>query len=769
MQRPELCSEEASAKIERASFALTEYLEGVLAGKKASAVSLFPQYRDIQELVRADRIHPADLWPIEWRWLEPELPVNAEPRNYDDSARAMMDHSVLQFMKGQAPQAARDLNELSLGFAARQADRQPRIFWKIAAAFFEAVAHDLLNCDIYVRRAASRVLLQYASLAKGDSALSERLAQDLLFFCAQAFSPRASDTPTLSAVRTSYGLTQFKPVDYQLVQFGRFDPVLLAQARKRITSAKETWSSLAGGDVNKFKLATDQFSLVADSLRKLHPASEPLALALTHAIETTVRTGLAPRIELAMEVATSVLYLEAAFEDLDPNDPELAARTANLAQRLEGVRAGGVPQPLESWMEELYRRVSDRQTMGSVVGELRVSLGEIENALDQFFRNPQDKAAQRDAPGHLSQMRGVLSVLGLDQAAHAVLRMNESVEQMLSMEVDEQGARSAGTFDKLGNNLGALGFLIDMLNYQPALAKKLFVYDDQTGELKPLMGRTQSAPDAASSVAVESDLLSREVISVMHDTGTGKPDDGLPDKLNALATLAALADQPVLAQTARDVAVAVSENNADAATHALAGLASTAAQAPDGQTASADFEEDDLRGIFLEEAREVVANARQAIAALASEPGSVTELTVLRRAFHTLKGSSRMVGLGEFGEAAWAFEQLLNTRLADQKTASDDFRALCSESMAGFTSWVDDIAANRDMRWSASPFRNSADAMRIEGRYSAVDLPASDSEPGPSLDAAQAVAAVPLELPELSLALGELEPAIADLPTNAGR
>src|SRR5665647_277371 len=315
VQQPEQCSQEASAKIERASFALTEYLEGVLADKPVSAVSLFPQYRDIQELVRADRIHPADLWPIEWRWLEPELPVNAEPRNYDDSARAMMDHSVLQFMKGQAPQAARDLNELSLGFAARQADRQPRIFWKIAAAFFEAVAHDLLNCDIYVRRAASRVLLQYASLAKGDSALSERLAQDLLFFCAQAFSPRASDTPTLSAVRTSYGLTQFKPVDYQLVQFGHFDPALLAQARKRITSAKETWSSLAGGDVNKFKLATDQFSLVADSLRKLHPASEPLALALTHAIETTVRTGLAPRIELAMEVATSVLYLEAAFAD----------------------------------------------------------------------------------------------------------------------------------------------------------------------------------------------------------------------------------------------------------------------------------------------------------------------------------------------------------------------------------------------------------------------------------------------------------------------
>jgi chemosensory pili system protein ChpA (sensor histidine kinase/response regulator) len=223
VQQPEQCNQEAAGRIERASFALTEYLEGVLADKPISAVSLFPQYREVQELLRADRIHPADLWPFEWRWLEPELPPS-EPRNYDDSARAVLDQSVLQIMKGKAPQAAKNLKELSLGFAARQPDRQPRIFWKIAAAYFEAVAHELLGSDLYVKRAASRILMQYASLAKGDTSVSERLVQDLLFFCSQAVSTRASDTPVLSAVRSTYGLNRFKPVDYELVQFGRFDP-----------------------------------------------------------------------------------------------------------------------------------------------------------------------------------------------------------------------------------------------------------------------------------------------------------------------------------------------------------------------------------------------------------------------------------------------------------------------------------------------------------------------------------------------------------------
>ncbi len=505
VQQPEQCTQDAAARIESASFALTEYLEGVLADKPNSPVSLFPQYRQVQELVRADRIHPADLWPCDWRWLEPELGTElgttVEPQNYADGERAVLDQCVLQIMRGKAPQAAATLKDLSLRLSARQADRQPRIFWKIAAAYFEALSHDLLPADSYVKRAASRILLQYASLSKGDVSISERLAQDLLFFCSQAVSNRVADTPVLSAVRSIYGLARFKPVDYEAIQFGRFDPALLAQARKRIVLAKETWSSLSAGDANKCKLVVHQFGLLTDSLVKLHPPSEPLAQALSRAIDATARSAQAPSIGLSMEVATSVLYLEAAFDDLDPNDPQLAVRTRHLAERLDNVRQGGEPQPLEAWMEELYRRVSDKQTMSSVVGELRISLSELEKSLDIFFRNPQDKTVLMNVPGQLAQMRGVLSVLGLDQASQAVLRIRDSVEQMLETEVDVQLARSAGTFDQLGNNLGALSFLIDMLNYQPALAKKLFVYDEEKGELRPLMGRTQKVGDSASALS----------------------------------------------------------------------------------------------------------------------------------------------------------------------------------------------------------------------------------------------------------------------------
>ncbi len=717
--QPEQCNQDAVAKIEYASFAVTEYLESVLADKPVSAVSLFPQYRDVQMLLRADRIHPADLWPIAWRWIEPQLAATHERRPYNDDARATLDQAILQLMKGKAPQAAHQLVDLSLGFSANQSEKRVRIFWVLAAAYFEALAHDLLNADLYVRRAASRILLQYASVAKGDPSVSDRLAQDLLFFCAQAVPPGQAACPVLGAVREAYGLTGFKPVDYELVQFGRFDPALLAQARKRITLAKESWSSLSAGDTSKSRLVSDQFSLVADSLVKLHPDSEPLAQALSRAIDGTVQSGQTPRIELAMEVATSVLYLEAAFEDLDPNDPQLAVRTASLAQRLAAVSAGGEPQPLESWMEELYSRVSDKQTMGSVVGELRVSLGELEKALDIFFRNPQDKTTLQAVPGKLSQMRGVLSVLGLDQASRAVLYMKGSVEQMLDTEIDEQQVRSAGTFEHLGNNLGALSFLVDMLNYQPALAKKLFVYDEDKGELKPLMGRSQTSAPVPQGEPAEQRVLAQELDSVVHEAPDSKPGD-LGIRLDSLATHAALADQPELARNAREAALAIAGTDEQAAVSAMSLLASSvvpAAAAPVSAPVAMDFEEDDLQDIFLEEAGEVVGQAQESLAGLETDPDDVAQLTVLRRAFHTLKGSSRMVGLGEFGEAAWALEQMVNSWLADQKTATKEFRTFSSEAITAFARWISDISANQHAHWSAEPFRRSADAMREEGQY----------------------------------------------------
>ncbi len=717
IEHPELCGEGSAVKVERAGFALTDYLEGLLLGKPVSSVALFPQYRDVQELAGADRVHPADLWQIDFRWLEPTVAAGTTPVAYEPSVRTQFDKAVLRLVKSGDVSGLRQLAQVCVGMSAAQTGRQPKAFWHISAAFFQAISLGLSAPDVHVKRAASRVLLQYATLAKGESNVSDRLGQDLLFFCAQSVPAQGADAGALAAVRAAYGLQRFHPVNYESTQFGRFDPLLLTQSRKRITAAKESWSALAGGDVGKLRNVADQFSLVCDSLVKLHPASEPLSKALTACVEATVRSGQPPSTELAMEVATAILYLEAAFQDLDPSDTQLASRTSRLADRLALVRSGGAPMPLEVWMEELYRRVSDRQTMGSVVGELRGALGELEKHLDQFFRNPKDKTPLRQAPSYFSQMRGVLSVLGLDQAAHAVLRMRDSVEEILVTEVDEERARAAGTFDKLGNNLGALGFLIDMLNYQPALAKKLFVFDEQLGELKPLMGRVAAdIPHSAQTSPEQTAVLE-----------TAAPQAAEPVPLVPAGDMTTQLDAPLLdPQPLEELsASAVLLPALTPSSVAINPVTQAVVPAPVEVSSASDLDDgdDDLRDIFLEEAREVIETGQLAIRSLAADPVNVGDQTVLRRAFHTLKGSSRMVGLTAFGEAAWAMEQLLNSWLADQKPANETLRGITAEAMSGFAMWVQDIANGNDSHWRADVFSASADALRTENRWIHIKLP----------------------------------------------
>ncbi|MES2581655.1 MAG: Hpt domain-containing protein [Pseudomonadota bacterium] len=722
VQRPELCSEDAANRVERASFALTEYLEGVLKGKTASSVALFPQYRAVMELVGGEGAHPADLWPAEWRWLNVPLQAGVEAQSFTTALRGQMDQAVLRVMRTGDHKSARRMSDLCAGLAAGQSQLEPRTFWAICAAFFQGVALGLCPDDVYTKRAASRVLRQYTSLSRGEMAISDRLAHDLVFFCSLSVPGADQKAPALRAVRTTYGLERTKPVQYETEQFGRFDPALMVLARKRIATAAETWSALAGGDTNRLKVVAEQFGAVSDSVVKLHPESGELGRALTRAIDTTVRSGAAPVAPVAMEVATAILYLEAAYDDLDPTEANMAERSARLAVRLEHVSTGGQPEPLEAWMEELYRRVSDRQTMGSVVDELRTTLAEVEKSLDQFFRNPQDKAPLREVPSQLAQMRGVFSVLGLDQPSLAALRMRSSVEQFLVDDIDEATARR-GIFEKLGNSLGAMGFLIDMLSYQRALAKKLFVYDEDLGEFKPLMGRERAPEEAVEEPVAVPVVVVPEAAPVI---------------------------EPVFEKTQ---------------TLVVPPAAPTPAPAQAAQPAD-DLSDDEaeLIDIFLEEAREVVQNGLAAVSALVEDPSNLADQTTLRRAFHTLKGSSRMVGLNEFGEAAWSFEQLFNNWLAEQRPASEDLITAASTAMQAFGRWVDDIANHSAGQWNAQDFRKSSDSLRLNGVWIPLVTPAAS--------APQPVVAVPevVEVAEAPAALevpAQPEPDIAPVEDEA--
>jgi chemosensory pili system protein ChpA (sensor histidine kinase/response regulator) len=86
-----------------------------------------------------------------------------------------------------------------------------------------------------------------------------------------------------------------------------------------------------------------------------------------------------------------------------------------------------------------------------------------------------------------------------------------------------------------------------------------------------------------------------------------------------------------------------------------------AAEPPATESGQLDIPGDtELLAIFLEEARDVLTTISHNLDVLRQKPDDGAALGILRRAFHTLKGSGRMVGLTHLGEAAWCAERTLN-------------------------------------------------------------------------------------------------------------
>ena len=237
--KPDACDDSAVVTLERVGAALTDYLDRRVRQREVADLQLFVAYRDAQTLAGAERVHPADLWTLDHHGVSmPALVDGAAPVAYGPALRAQLDRHVLPVVKSFDAAAAAELVRLSQALSAAlppgatQTPAAVATFWRVAAGYFDAVAHAALPADVHGKRAASRVLLQYAGLAQGRHEVSDQLLHELLFLCAQADPTRTDGAPALQAVRLAFGLDRHVPVDYELPRLGLFDPALLSAGQR---------------------------------------------------------------------------------------------------------------------------------------------------------------------------------------------------------------------------------------------------------------------------------------------------------------------------------------------------------------------------------------------------------------------------------------------------------------------------------------------------------------------------------------------------------
>jgi chemosensory pili system protein ChpA (sensor histidine kinase/response regulator) len=99
---------------------------------------------------------------------------------------------------------------------------------------------------------------------------------------------------------------------------------------------------------------------------------------------------------------------------------------------------------------------------------------------------------------------------------------------------------------------------------------------------------------------------------------------------------------------------------APAAPEAAAPAGEAAPALATGFDAAGDEIDDEIREVFLEEFEEEIGNLAELLPAWRDEPENLERLHPVRRVFHTLKGSGRLVGARLLGEFSWKIENMLN-------------------------------------------------------------------------------------------------------------
>jgi chemosensory pili system protein ChpA (sensor histidine kinase/response regulator) len=170
------------------------------------------------------------------------------------------------------------------------------------------------------------------------------------------------------------------------------------------------------------------------------------------------------------------------------------------------------------------------------------------------------------------------------------------------------------------------------------------------------------------------------------------------------------------------------EGSAQKAEHEAPKKDAEAARGAASDQSEDDLIDDEILEIFIEEAGEVLETIREFLPALLRHHEDRTALSEVRRAFHTLKGSGRMVGATVVGELAWSVENMLNRVIDGSVFMNDDIASLLDDVTAGLPQLVEDFEKQRPASRDTAPLEARANALANGEIPDTSAMPESESE-----------------------------------------
>ena len=648
----------------RAMVQLPTYLERVLSGGRDMALVLLPLLNDLRAVRGNALLSEGTLLLLNLSSDKQASPVPAAPGEQPMSVSSWARKMRARFQLGLLGWIKGERVDQNLEVLARAAEKLEQVattqpvfqLWWVVGAIIEAMRERGLEGSASIKRLLGQADREMRRLyEQGEQRYNERppfeLLNNLLYYVARA----TTSGPRVAAVRASFRLGELLPVD---------EGVEAARESLSAPSIKlmKTVAAAIKEDLGRVKDALDIFVRKGGTeITELGPQLE----LLKKIGETLGVLGLGT---LREKVQQEIADLQQMLAGQNPADDGMLLRVAGtlihiedgLDEQLVGLIMPTPAEPGAQAQPEGENDIEFRQVTEAVLRECIVNLARIKEAIALAVERPKEAQALDQVPQLIRGITAGLLMLGKSRA----VEVTEGISRALARYAPAPGTViPPERMERLADAIVAVEYYMETL--QAGRSDPWYMLDNAEVCLKVLADMSTGAT------------------GVMPVLDVGEPQQTVAIELSP--------------QSSHDVERTEVLPGAAARAAEKARLETTATQTalPPVLAPSADKNDPEFLELFIEEARDEITKLQKMFPLWEENPQDAEALTNVRRSFHTLKGSGRMVGAQLIGDFSWSIENLLNRVISKTLDRTPDILNLMRSAVIAIPELVEQLESGR--------------------------------------------------------------------------
>ena len=650
---------ELIAAFEKAVKTLQSYLQELINGSPDIPLRLFPALNPIVTALGETLDESELFYPDTSNSAPKTIPTkhlnDTEYASYIVEQRVAYQKSLLNWLQTKQAGAVDSMTTAVSNVSQAQQNSSNKTLWWAASAFTDALAQKEIAENQGAKKLCRKLDQEMRLFADGVNKPHNNLLRDILYYVAIS----DLDNANVHQVKQAFELDQFidkkSSANFIGTSIDANETALVGQLIEELENLRDIWDEISNTlNFSKIDNKTSTSPVHIDNvlITKFSDAigiSQSIAQNLSQALfvdfysvlqqaSNTLRDDASKVNHAALiEMAAALNLIQSALDNYADLEPAQLHKLYSELLRLESISSGEVYDKLDTdRASEL-----DRDTVKAVVIHINESLKIVEQALDSYFRNPNEKAPLTLTPQPIKQVSAVFDMLGLALPTAIANASSQYIQYF------QQGAYvpNQADFELLAESLSMLG-----------------LYADEMPKTRP-----------ESEKALE----------------------GALQRLNAALAQAGLADTSNETDLAKSKAAKLSAMPTEGVETMLElQQAEANALIVNGPTVTDQAYDAELLDIYLTEAEEVLAHIAQYCQALRVNVTDNEALIEVRRSFHTLKGSGRTVGLNALGEVAGQVEFFLNGVLDKKNTLNLKQVSTIEQVAAAFADWTAELGVN---------------------------------------------------------------------------